>query len=572
MAAVQTKNVYELRRLLQNNVSPDSNGADTTPLHEAASLGEAKLVELLLRHGANLNAVSTRGDTSLVLALAEKHEEVANMLLDSGADYKISNSDGMSPLHLAVLMNLRSCVQKMLIRGADANETRPTAFGNVPVLSVAIKKTPPDQSIIELLLHHGANPLMLHHKRTRVETVLHQSVRILDGSDIIRTLAEAAKDFTVEDEDGRTVLHLAAQKGNEEAVRILLKAGAAADFQSQAKLDRKDPDGIPADFYALSLAILEKENLSIVKLLLDEGASPNVISFGLFPIQLAAKLGRSESIKLLLQKGARLDVETPFGSSPLQIACDHNNAKIAEMLLAAGASPDFGKGYPPLLIAATAEGSKEIIKLLLDHGGDVNIRDNEHPNFTALHAARELYIAEILLERGTEVDATTVGGTTPLHTALVRGNIGLARLLVYHGANRDKKDETGSGIIHYAAVRGSVLCVAYALGLGADVTDKCSDGSTALHIAAHQGHTDLSLWLLEMGANPLASKANGPLVRTLNDIIFDETGTPSEVARVRGFEELARTIEQYGSPNAKKKVEKWEVFPIFAGEKKGTDV
>ena len=49
-------------------------------------------------------------------------------------------------------------------------------------------------------------------------------------------------------------------------------------------------------------------------------------------------------------------------------------------------------------------------------------------------------MARLLIEKGTEVDARTNGGRTPVHTAAEEGSLDVARLLIEKGANTDEID------------------------------------------------------------------------------------------------------------------------------------
>ncbi|QEF99032.1 Ankyrin repeats (3 copies) [Stieleria maiorica] len=106
------------RLLLQHGAVPDRGRDETleTPLHHGLA-GDAgvELVELLIRHGADLNAVTkpgivscnfygqtpTRGETPLHRAAAYASMEIVQRLVDAGGDREIADSDGYLPYHWA---------------------------------------------------------------------------------------------------------------------------------------------------------------------------------------------------------------------------------------------------------------------------------------------------------------------------------------------------------------------------------------------------------------------------------------------------------------------------------------
>lgn len=71
------------------------NGAYHTPLHGAAGNGHTEVANLLLQRGADVNALNTMGYTPLSAALHNKHESTARVLMDWGADLVIAFCDGL---------------------------------------------------------------------------------------------------------------------------------------------------------------------------------------------------------------------------------------------------------------------------------------------------------------------------------------------------------------------------------------------------------------------------------------------------------------------------------------------
>lgn len=92
---------YELAQvLLAMSAQVEDRGQknDCTPLMEAASAGHIEIIELLIRHNADVNAQSSTGNTPLMYACAGGHVEAVKTLLSHGANVEDHNENGHTPL------------------------------------------------------------------------------------------------------------------------------------------------------------------------------------------------------------------------------------------------------------------------------------------------------------------------------------------------------------------------------------------------------------------------------------------------------------------------------------------
>ncbi|KAH8672580.1 hypothetical protein BGZ60DRAFT_373737, partial [Tricladium varicosporioides] len=79
--------------------SPDPKDSySRTPLHWASQNGHLEVAQLLLNKGADVKAAASNGGAPLHRASLNGHLEVAQLLLDKGADVKAPDSDGWTPL------------------------------------------------------------------------------------------------------------------------------------------------------------------------------------------------------------------------------------------------------------------------------------------------------------------------------------------------------------------------------------------------------------------------------------------------------------------------------------------
>lgn len=112
------------------------------------------------------------------------------------------------------------------------------------------------------------------------------------------------------------------------------------------------------------------------------------------------------------------------------------------------------KQMTPLMTAASL-GNKKIVELLLDHGADMDLRDNL--GYTALHWAayyNHSAVAEALVKRGASLNIQDRKGSTPLILAAYYGHLGTVKALVEGGAKTDIEDKRGQTALALARQGG----------------------------------------------------------------------------------------------------------------------
>ena len=115
---------------------------------------------------------------------------------------------------------------------------------------------------------------------------------------------------------------------------------------------------------------------------------------------------------------------------------------------------------------------------------------------------RHFDIAELLCQRGADVDIKSDINRTPLHAALVDGYVDIAEWLLAHGVDvMSPLDGAGRTPLHVASGDGPVGSVQLLIKHGADVNAQDSDYSTPLHLATSSRSFEIMKLLLEHGAN-----------------------------------------------------------------------
>jgi ankyrin repeat protein len=295
---------------------------------------------------------------------------------------------------------------------------------------------------------------------------------------ITQLLVEKGADIKRKDKVGRTMLHMAALRGYEEAVRLLLSR-SDTEFNSKTQdgwtplweaalgkheavvmllLEDKRVDVNSKDNSGRTLLLeaAERGSEAIVKLLLtqpgtDVNAKEN--SHGRTPLWVAAKGGHDSVVKLLVTRDdVEVNVEDTYdGRTPLWVAARGGHSFVVGLLLTHKGvevnSKDIFDDRTPLWQAA-GEGHKAVVELLLKHGDiEVNSKDRfdgRTPLWAAAGGGYEAVVRLLLAHRDIEVNSEDKNGQTPLSVAAARRHEAVVKLLLMHrGMNsKDKGGQT----------------------------------------------------------------------------------------------------------------------------------
>ena len=116
LAAALSGHTELVEFLLENGANPNlTNVQGTTPLYGASLLGFNKIVKILLVNGANPNHnIGNIYGTPLMIAIANEHVEVVELLLSHGVDLTITNSEGKTAIELALSSEQKEAFSKLL--------------------------------------------------------------------------------------------------------------------------------------------------------------------------------------------------------------------------------------------------------------------------------------------------------------------------------------------------------------------------------------------------------------------------------------------------------------------------
>jgi ankyrin repeat protein len=160
---------------------------------------------------------------------------------------------------------------------------------------------------------------------------------------------------------------------------------------------------------------------------------------------------------------------------------------IADMLLERGVELD--------LFAATMAGKQTTVaeRLAADPG---LVNTYSHDGWTPLHLAAffgQPRIAETLLNNGADVQARSRNqmANTPLHAAVAGRQAEIARILLAHGADVNAKQQGGYTVLHSAAQNGDLELAETLIAAGANVNARADNNQSALDFALTKGHQAL---------------------------------------------------------------------------------
>lgn len=365
---------------------------------------------------------------------------------------------------------------------------------------------------------------MLQQKKSDSQNYLAQLLIIacrinsdIDYSSAIVALLEKQIDINIKDPNGNTPLMYACRRGKLNIVKILLDKGANIEIANSK--------GFTALHFAAHYGYLD-----IVNVLIAGGAEVNVESEGhTMPLNHAAFSGNPDIVKILLDNGAKIDSIDQHGQTPLHVASLNDMLDVVRIFLDKGVDIDAKdkNGYTSLHFACCA-GSPEIVNILLSKGAKVK-NDSIH-GLTVLHFAasistaitlindqavvassddRRSEVVKILLNNGIDVDVKDEDGFTPLHIAALRNNFGFVNILLDNGANIDAEANDGSTALHCSTENNSPETLKVLLDRKAKIDAKNKLGHTPLHVAALRGKLEIVNTLITEGAKADAQDESG---------------------------------------------------------------
>jgi len=381
----------------------DENNSVPTVLHLFAAMDNTKLAEVVINHGAGLNAKNMNGETPLHSAAQEGCLNAAKLLVSKGADINAKSKNNRTPLDYAVrpvwdvdmyrwpvdvhrwpqdkihrrkevATYLLECgsvytifdvawlgdLKRMeeLIKG-DPSLVNAKADGETPLLA-AIRGG--NVEMVEYLLKNGAQ---LGTKSRHRQSPL-QVATYLGYADVAQLLLNHGVDIDERGPWGETALHWAAVKGNKDVAALLLKRGADTNIQTSSHTmdlnvsTRNDVDPVERELSWFQTQEKQRANPHLQVMV------PPRLAFtkGDTPLHAAAYWNHADIVTLLIGKGADINRTNSWGEAPLHyaVACRYHD--IAKILLDNGTNPEAKTYKMTSIEIARKVKDKKLVKLL----------------------------------------------------------------------------------------------------------------------------------------------------------------------------------------------------------------
>lgn len=279
---------------------------------------------------------------------------------------------------------------------------------------------------------------------------------------------------------GVVLLHVAALSGSIKNIELLLKIGLPVDAKSHG-------------FTPLSRAVTSGQPGS-VEFLITKGANKAIKTLtGGSLLHLAASAGQTESAKILMKCGFRIDEKDDEGLTPLYTAAEHDQFEFADFLLLEGADEFTSTDSTTLLHLAAARGSTTAIICFLDLGFDIDAL-NDH-GYTPLYFAAKagkLDSIKVLMNNGSDLLTRDKDGNSLLHIAVEENDSVAVQTLIDAGINVDIAAGYWSLTpLHICAVNRNMNVAELLICNDANIKCKTNDGRTPLDIALKNNDPDM---------------------------------------------------------------------------------
>jgi ankyrin repeat protein len=492
--------------------APTADGAATAPARGAGRGAAAADAP-----PAPAEVTPSAGDTRLADAAARQDEtQVARLLQVKGVDVNAPGADGSTALHQAVRYGNLGMAAALIQVGA--NTRQPNRYGLPPLVMAAQDGA---AEMIGLLLDNGAE---VNATDPAGETALMAAAREGAPQAVALLLDRGAKIDAADPTFGQTALMLAVREDHPAVVDLLIRRGA--DVNLRTRIGPVPKPRMPGEGGGSHGEGIVRSGIP------PQGARPAQPG-GMTPLLFAARDGRTESARLLLAAGAKIELADANGMTPLLIALLNAQFATAQLLLANNAAVNVHDywGRTPLYAAVEVRDREvngpakadngvdrpmalQLVKALLDKGADPNARVKEYPpdrrfimtlgslawvNFTGqtpfVHAALagDVEVMKLLLQYKADPNIATFNGTTALAAAAgvnwvsnqtwTEGPDRLleaVKLCVDLGQDVNQANDMGLAPLHGAANRGSNDIIGYLVSKGARLDAKDKVGRTPL--------------------------------------------------------------------------------------------
>ena len=227
---------------------------------------------------------------------------------------------------------------------------------------------------------------------------------------------------------------------------------------------------------------------------------------GAIPLYYAALCGFLEQVEhLTLRYPQSAKARGGFRGTALHSASFEGHLQVVRHLLRHGVDVNVrNTENSTSLVFASWQGHCDVVQCLLDHDADLELRDQwQNSPLTLAACYRHVDVVRLLLEHNADVNSQNQDGYTPLHNTMrndrfIADRSQIVRLLLKNGANANARDEYRRTPLHLASQRPDLLDILrIILEHGADLDVEDEGGKTPLQLSLEQGHSEVTRLLSE---------------------------------------------------------------------------
>ena len=205
----------------------------------------------------------------------------------------------------------------------------------------------------------------------------------------------------------------------------------------------------------------------------------------------AVERGSIQYVKYFIQEDPTIVFALKNGTSPLHRAIELGDLQMINFLINHGGNvtAQTGNGTTTIMLAARS-GNLDVFNFVHDKVPPEDLTKKRQDGLTLLHCAvsgGNIYIVKYIVNKGTEVNATTTAGVTPL-MCIEEYNPQLFDFLIESGCNVLAHSLTNRTMIHVACRTGSYEFIQKVVSLGVPLDSVTIDGCNALHMAIVGGN------------------------------------------------------------------------------------
>lgn len=405
-------------------------------IHANAVKANRKVLKVLLKYRANIDAGDSKGKTPLMYALRTPGgEEYALELIRQGANYTSRDLAGNTALHYAAFGGNIEGIRMTMAGGIDINT--PNEEGITPIHAAAVRAP---VGVLQNLTDMGADLLAVDNMGMNA---LHYAAAY-SKIDKIKWLLNEAPGLLAEAKNGMNPLDIAREAGNNNVVILFRRRGVAFNNYLYSEL----------------VESVKTNDLETAEHCLLKGANPNRI-MPEYPIHFATKAGHGDMVRLLLRYDADGKVLDQDLNTPLEIAVRDAQQSTVLALLEGGLKSENKELSACLdLLDETGDAAKWLPVLeALARSSDQFDQPGGKMNIPPLHHAAYLGLEEvcrILLEAGAKAGLADKEGWTALHWAVMKGDLKsrhpeksrIIRMLLENGAPINAKSTAAKSLPH----------------------------------------------------------------------------------------------------------------------------